>query len=201
MSMKQLSVNVSQITGGAKAKRAETGTQLTETGSAKPLTLGRPDNPLCLEDPRDELPQLLRPIVPKGTASLISWLRFSLIPLDDRLVKKAIVTLEALKAQHLEIRKPATNEEFLEALMMIADTIQVELPTGHGLFVYTALLQKLPKLVLQEAILHVMKTHTFRTMPLPAEILAAPAVGEWEMTNIWLEKFCSRHLALLKARV
>ncbi len=131
----------------------------------------------------------------------MSWIRYSETPLDQRLVPRAIAALEELKYLHLEIRKPATSKQIADALLMIAETIQVELPEGQGLFVYNALLKKVPSFVLREAMVQVMKTHTYRTMPLPGEILQTPAVGEWEMVDIWLEKFCARNLAILTARL
>ncbi len=199
--MKGKNVSASPTTGVAKVKPGPTGTQLTETGSARLPTLGRPTHPNVCADPRDELPPLLRTIVPKGTASLMSWIRYGETPLDQRLVPKAIDALDALKRQHFEIRKPATNKQIVDALLMIAETIQVELPEGHGLFVYTSLLQKIPAFLLRQAMVEVMETHSYRTMPLPAEILNTPAVQGWKMTDIWLEHFCARNLAILSARL
>lgn len=152
-------------------------------------------------DPLLELPVSVRAIVPSGTAHLISWLRFGLTELDQRYVPRAIAALEQVKANHLAMRAPATPEQLLDALTMIADTIQVELPEGNGLFVYVSLLGHLPAHVLKEAVLEVMRTHTYRTMPLPAELLKTEAAQRWEFSDIWLEKFCSKNLALLKARL
>lgn len=199
--MKKLSEIASSIIGSARVKPGATGTQLTATGSARRTTFPRPANPFCRGDPLLELPASLRPIVPSGTALLLSWLRFGETPLESRHLKRAIASLEELLRIHEQTRAPATDEEILDALTMIADTIQVELPEKHGLFVYVALLQALPQRVLQEAVLEVMRTHSYRTMPLPAEILAAAPARDWPIHAEWIERLCNYHIGALKRRL
>jgi len=62
---------------------------------------------------------------------------------------------------------------------MIAGVIQVELPEEMGLTAYVQLLQPLPVHVLRLAGMEILKKHSYRTMPLPAEFLQSEPAREW----------------------
>lgn len=200
MSMKRVSETSSGIIGSAVAKLERTGQQATAIGSAKPQSFPRPVHPAVQADPLQELPRLVRSIVPVGTALLISFLRFSGEPLPDQYVVRAIAALERLGTEHEKLRTPAPPIEIIDALTMIASAIQVELPEEDGLFVYVTVLQGAPGFVLKEAMLEVMKTHTYRTLPLPAEILKARPAIEWTNTDRWMLGFLKTNLQSLRRR-
>jgi hypothetical protein len=178
----------SSTTGSALEPLRQTGTQLSVTGSGKKPELPRPQSPYCRADPLHELPPLIRPIVSASTARLLSWLRFGESPLDPALVPKALAVLDKLEADRAAFVRPATPEDILRSLEQVATTFQVELPSPDGLAIYIACLQDLPAAVLRLAIVDVVKSHTYRTMPLPGEFLATSVAKEWKWQFDWLER-------------
>jgi hypothetical protein len=131
---------------------------------------------------------LIQPIVSASTARLLSWLRFGESPLDKELVPKAIAALDKLAADRAAFVQPASPEEILKLLEQVATTFQVELPSPDGLAVYIACLQGLPAPILRMAMIDVVKSHTYRTMPLPGEFLATNPAKEWQWQFDWLER-------------
>lgn len=66
----------------------------------------------------------------------------------------------------------AHDAEIAVMLDQLAQTIQVSVPTEQGLIPYYQLLGGMPRPLIEPAVLAVLSTHRYRTMPLPAEILA-----------------------------
>ena len=100
----------------------------------------------------------------------------------------------------VRVSRPSTPDEVLEAVSTVAATIQVELPEELGLTVYVAVLQEIPWHVLKQAVREVLRVHAYRTMPLPAEILAAPAVSSWATARAWLLAMINRGRRELETR-
>ena len=114
-----------------------------------------------------------------GTALLLSWLRYGESDLDARYVPRAIEALARLDADFVTLSAASEPGEVLDILHMIASVIQTELPEEMGLTAYVMLLQPLPQHVLRAAALEILSTHSFRTMPLPAEFLRSGPAKEW----------------------
>lgn len=125
----------------------------------------------------------------EGTALLISWLRFGESPLDERYIPRAIDALTRLHFDLATLDKGSDSDDIIKILRMVANTVQVEMPEEDGLVAYVALLQHLPRHVIQLAALDVLRTHTYRTMPLPAELLASTEVASWLIAISWIRKF------------
>lgn len=136
----------------------------------------------------------------EGRALLISWLRFGTEPLADRYVGRAITALTEIKQELAAMRRPADPEEIVQILSMTAATLQVELPEEDGIVVYVAVLQDVPQHVLRLAMQEVLRSHGYRTLPLPSEFLAAPSVRAWEASARWLEYVCDHNLKKLHRR-
>lgn len=66
----------------------------------------------------------------------------------------------------------------------------MELPEEEGLFIYLNLLNDLPSTVFKDAVTKVMKTHTYRTMPLPGEILSA--ADDWRPAYQHMQEIIAR---------
>lgn len=201
MSMKPLSESTSSIIGGLEARPAVTGTLPIETGSARPRSFPRPRSPFCQGDPRDELLPLIRPIASDGTALLLSWLRFGETPLETKYLARAVKALEKFLADLAEWSRPSEAGEVLDVLELVARTIQVELSEDDGLIAYVAILMPFPPHVLKQAAIDVLRTHTVRTMPLPAEWLATGAVREWTIGAESMAKLARFHLQQLQDRL
>lgn len=132
---------------------------------------------------------------------LISWLRFGETPLADIYLERAVKALTSLAASLPAHAKPAEPTEILDIMSMLASTIQVELPEEDGLMAYISLLQELPAFVVKEAALEVLRTHTYRTLPLPGELLQSRPAMAWKQERLWLEKICRWHIADLQKRI
>jgi hypothetical protein len=136
-----------------------------------------------------ELPTSMRAIVPVSTARWIASLRAGRpIALEDGGRGAVLEALDRVDEAIGDCVHGSDPVEVLTIIEMIAATVQVEVPQQAGLGVYVALLQPLPPHVLKLAALEVLAKHTFRTMPLPAELLATEIVGEWKAVVIWWGK-------------
>lgn len=178
--MKQIG---SVITGLVPESPCPTGQLPIVTGSGGPPSLPRPRSiaSLVKEDPRDELPPLVRAIVTEPTARLISLLRFDPAALDPRYHAAALKRLTELQQQIQPwLAPPASDEQIVRTLETIASTFQVSLPEEEGLMIYVAVLQKLSAQALKAAAVEICKTHKYKTMPLPAELLEAANKEQWQ---------------------
>lgn len=126
------------------------------------------------------------------TARLLSWLRYGDRDLDAALVEPALDALAQLEADRVWLSNPSLPGDIVDVLQMVASTIQTELPQEMGLTAYIAILQELPPHVLKAAAIEILKKHSFRTMPLPAEFLATDAVREWGYTSPYLKRSIPR---------
>jgi hypothetical protein len=139
--------------------------------------------------------------VNEGTALLLSWLRYGESELDAKYIPRALDALDRLAADMIVLSAPSETGEVLDILHMVASTVQVELPEELGLTAYVSLLQPLPTHVLSMAAMQILRTHTYRTMPLPAEFLQSEAAREWAAVVVWLPQFIAhqkKRLTLLK---
>jgi hypothetical protein len=152
-------------------------------------------------DPLLELPRSIRPIVTEGTALLLSWLRFGETELEQRYVARAVEALARLEADQVTLSAPSEPGEVLDILHMIASTIQTELPEEMGLTAYVALLQPLPTHVLSLAAMEILQTHSYRTMPLPAEFLQSLPAREWRAVCDHFMPFVKGQRARLERRL
>ena len=137
----------------------------------------------------------------EGRALLISWLRFAREPLPDRYVPRAITVLTEIKHELAAMKRPADAEEIVQVLSMTAATLQVELPEEDGIVAYVAVLQDVPQHVLHMAMKEILRTHSYRTLPLPSEFLATPSVVAWKSSARWLDYVCDTHLRKLQRRL
>jgi hypothetical protein len=150
------------------------------------MSFPRPVHPHVQADPLLELPASIRPIVTEGTALLISWLRYGDRNLEQRYVLRALEALARLEADMVSLSAPSEPGEVLDILHTVASTVQVELPEELGLTAYVSLLTPLPTHVLSLAAMEILRSHSYRTMPLPAEFLASQAAKEWAAVKAWL---------------
>ena len=132
---------------------------------------------------------------------MISWLQLSDQRLEATAVADAIESLVQLRAAQVTLAAPAQPDEVTAILTMLAETIQVELPERLGLSAYVAVLQELPRHVLEAAAIEILKTHAYRTLPLPAEFLATEAAREWAWVKDWLPRACEQWLARLEKQL
>jgi hypothetical protein len=190
MSMKPTSGKNLLTTGSRSASRDETGTQLTETGSARLSTLPRPAHPFCQGDPMTELPTSLRSIVSEPVALLLSWLRFSKKELDPCYARQGIEALTRLEADLVGLTAASEPGQVIAILEAMATVVQVAMPEDIGVKAYVALLQHIPPHVLELAMLEILRSHEYRTMPLPADFLKCGEVTMWKAAEPWLRKMC-----------
>lgn len=122
----------------------------------------------------------------EGTALLLSWLRYGEKDLEPRYVPRALEALARLEADWVTLTASSRPGDVLDILSLVAATIQTELPEELGLATYVALLQPLPPHVLKLAALEILRTHAYRSMPLPSEFIGSDAVREWKATLTWM---------------
>lgn len=185
----------SSTTGSQEEQSEKTGIVPTATGSSKQQRLPRPTHPAVREDPKDELPRYVRQIVSDPAARLISWLKYGDAPLDSSLLPAARSIINKLEQDLDDISRPADENEIIEVLNMIADMIQVELPEETGLILYIQLLSELPRHIILEAGKEILKTHKYRTMPLPAHFFTTTAAQSWAWQSDWM-RWCISHCRL-----
>ena len=122
----------------------------------------------------DGLPKWLTETATAPELRLLASLRLApRTAVPDELLLTAIETLTIIDSKINEINAPCTGEEIANALKLMADTIQCELPEPQGIMVYAQLLYHLPSNVLKQACIYCLRTHKWRTLPLPAELLEA----------------------------
>jgi hypothetical protein len=179
MSTLPIPSTTSETTGGEQASPRQTGLQPSAAGSEGKRLLPRPSLPVLPADPLLELPLSVRPIVTESQARLISWLRFGEKPIDFILIEPAVLALEKLVIRHDEWRQPITPEELLAILEQMAGVIQTELPNAEGLALYAGVIGKLPREIVKRAVVEVLSKHSYRTMPLPADVLNTVIATDW----------------------
>lgn len=162
-----------EITGSHEASASPTGTQLGVTGSGKQLcSLPRPHNSMAIkDDPRHELPIPLQGIVSAEQAHLISYLRFGREPADPELKPAAQHALAEVEQMLEPYCLPAEPHQILTLLTAVADALSVELPTDEGLALYIDVLSDTSYLLLKQATGHVLRTHAYKTMPVPHDFI------------------------------
>jgi hypothetical protein len=197
MSTKPASGKNSATTMPAREKADAIGRALTATGSGERLTLPRPDHKHARTDPKQELMPLLRPIVDDETASLLSWLNYGEKNLEPHQIPRALELLDRLDVDIGVWSRPSESVEILDILEMMANIIQVDQPVDAGLKAYVSLLQVLPSHVLSASAMRILRTHTYRTMPLPAEFLQGPEAREWQAIVDYIPQQIARHRARL----
>ena len=114
--------------------------------------------------------------------------------------RHALEDLARLEADLVQLNANSSPGEVLKVLNMVAATIQTELPDELGLTAYVAVLHEVPPHVLHAAALELLCRHAFRTMPLPAEFLGAPAVSSWATARAWLLAMINRGRRELETR-
>lgn len=124
--------------------------------------------------------------MPSGTALLISWLRFGRGPLDQRYKERAHAALTRLATDYQDYLVPADPEDIIKAIEKVAMVFQVTVPDEDGLLIYAAVLSELSTPMLKRAVVEVCRTHKYKTLPLPAEFLAAASDEAWQWQ--WLAK-------------
>ena len=133
------------------------------------------------------------------TASLLSWLNYGEKNLEPHQIPRALELLARLETDLQVLAQPSQPGEVLDILEMMANIIQVDQPVDAALKAYVSLLQVLPSHVLTASAMRILRTHTYRTMPLPAEFLQGPEAREWEAIVTYIPQQVARHrLALLK---
>jgi hypothetical protein len=140
---------------------------------------------------------LLRPIVDDETASLLSWLNYGEKNLEPHQIPRALELLDRLDVDIGVWSRPSESVEILDILEMMANIIQVDQPVDAGLKAYVSLLQVLPSHVLSASAMRILRTHTYRTMPLPAEFLQGPEAREWQAIVDYIPQQIARHRARL----
>jgi hypothetical protein len=90
---------------------------------------------------------------------------------DPKFRHNAEAILDAL--EHQLIDELPTPDEVLKMLTTVAELFQVTLPEDDGLAIYTGILLNVPRRLMSKAVMHVCSTHKYKTMPLPADFLAA----------------------------
>jgi len=148
--------------------------------------LPRPKHAAALADPMLEIPELVRPVFTPATARLVSCLRWEPALITKDMIPSAIDALDKLMERFRTYSQPATEETILEVLRALSETIQVKLPSSTGRKIYVAILQELPAAILQLAMHHVMRTHAFKSLPLPADFLKSEPAVEWQTQSRWV---------------
>lgn len=115
-----------------------------------------------------------------GIALLISWLRWSKEPLPEKYRARGRAALAQLRQTITDYLQPATSEAVIRSIDLLATTFQVSLPDEDGQMVYAAVLSEVSAPVLKNAVIKICKTHTYKTLPLPAEILKAAEEEMWQ---------------------
>jgi len=119
--------------------------------------------------------------------------------LDQHLIPQAVDDLQRLEWDLSHLAAPSDAKDIGKILAMISGVVQVDVPEDMGLEAYVQLLRPLPLHVLRAAALEILGTHTYRTMPLPAEFLQSRAAREWKAVIDHFIPMLRRHrLALLK---
>lgn len=188
--------------GQALAPLKLTGMQPSATGSVVPQesTLPPGRTRYTLDDPKDELLPLLRPIVTASTARLISTIRFAEKPIDAEAIPEALELLHDFQTKLDQLERSAQPAKILSLLEGVASAFQVELPTPTGLQLYVAALADFPIRILEQAAVEVLKSHRFKTMPLPGEFLDTEACKAWPRSRQWARDFLDREIPRLLAR-
>jgi hypothetical protein len=143
----------------------------------------------------------MRSIANEESASLLSCLRFgepATLTRDE--AAAGLDTLIRLEFDFQYLKQPSNHNDVLIIIEMVAATVQVETPLDVGQTAYAALLQHLPRHVLRETALEILRTHKFRTLPLPAEFLDSETVTNWKNIVDWFPKMiedCRRKLQKL----
>jgi hypothetical protein len=81
----------------------------------------------------------------------------------------------------------ASRDDVTKALFVLASTYGVDMPDEHGLIMYAAVLDEIPKPVLWEGMKTLGKTHKWPRLPYPSEILDACALPASEL-RFWQER-------------
>ena len=171
MSNSQLKPISFETTGMALEQPSSTGLRPIATGSVAQHSFPRPRSSLCMDNPRHELPMQLHEIVSEGQALLISWLRFSRAPLDERYHDRALVALDAMRQSIRPYVDPATPEQIIDMLTAVANVLAVELPEEQGLALFVGVLDGISAKLLTKAAHHVLRTHKYKSMPVPHDFL------------------------------
>lgn len=128
---------------------------------------------------------------------MISWLRFSKEPLEEKYRPRALAALKKLEQELAPYRPPSDPADVINSLELVAKTLQVSLPDEDGLMVYAAILSELPTALLKEAVIEVCKTHKYPTMPKPADFLEVVKDRAWQYR--WLHQGLAKWIKQLEA--
>lgn len=100
--------------------------------------------------------------------------------LPEKLASLDFASLEAKRARLDYIveaidaaREPATPETIMKTLGVVAEVLQVSLPSAPALKVYANVLADIPGPALAQAATVVLSTHDYNTMPAPAKFRKA----------------------------
>lgn len=137
-------------------------------------------------DPRLALPRLMRSIANEESASLLNLMSSGKNPRREQ-IPHALTVLDRLWLDFQQLARGSDHHDVLEVLEMVATTIQTETPQDVGQTAYVHLLQHLPRHVLREVAFEILKTHSYRTLPLPSEFLNSHTVKVWEDTLRWFD--------------
>ena len=84
---------------------------------------------------------------------------------------------------------PTDKERIIKAVGVVAEVLQVELPSAPALRIYADVLSEIPTCCWAETCSEVLRTHKYNTLPKPASFLeaAAPLVAGAQATRNLLE--------------
>jgi hypothetical protein len=86
---------------------------------------------------------------------------------------EGLADLEDLAASWRAVLRPASLEEIVSDLAVIAELMQAPVPQGEGMKLYLAALSTMPRPVWKEARKQVVMRHKWPRLPLPADFIEA----------------------------
>lgn len=90
---------------------------------------------------------------------------------------------------------PATPDQIVKGLRVLAETLQCSIPEEDGLTLYVAVLQRVSYLAFRQACIELAAEHEWPRLPLPKEVLDAAAPVQSEL-RFW-EQNIARALKLV----
>jgi hypothetical protein len=164
--------------------------ELVTSIGTKPGGAGSPSPPtsnVVIEGPSGPPPELPEPsksaqkIVDAETRHWLALMRYQthLPPEVDRTEARRVIAPALGRARRA--LEPASSDQIVKAISMMADMIQCSLPEPDGITLYVAVLQDLGHEAIRRACMDICKTHPYPRLPLPSEILKAGALPQAEL--------------------
>jgi hypothetical protein len=118
-------------------------------------------------------PTWLQPIVNEELSFLVSLVNMRK-PLPNSLTtEEAKQSLTNALAQVRGSFAPASPQEITSALEVVAEVFRAPLPERQAFKLYVAVFQDIPAVAFKEACRHIVRTHKYPNLPLPAEFINA----------------------------